>query len=67
MHYEVIWHGKSSEFDDYAEALEYAKTMTFEEEKFDTALIIISSEDGVKLQGVRWIIFGMYELVNLKI
>ena len=67
MKYEVIWHGKSFEFDDYDEAIEYARTMTFEEEKFDTALIIKRSEDCVKVQGVRWIIFGMYELVNLTI
>lgn len=67
MKYEVIWHGKSFEFDDYGESIEYAKTMTFEEEKFDTALIFIRSEDGVKIQGLRWIIFGMYELVNLNV
>lgn len=65
MKYEVIWHGKSFEFEDYVEALEYAKNMTFEEEKFDTALIFTRSDEGVKIQGIRWIIFGMYELVNL--
>ena len=67
MKYEVIWHGKSFEFDDYGEAIEHAKTMTFEEEKFDTALIFTRSEDEVKIQCLRWIIFGMYELVNLTI
>ena len=67
MKYEVIWHGKSFEFDEYNEALDFAKTMTFEEEKFDTALIFTRSEDDVKIQGLRWIIFGMYELVNLTV
>ena len=67
MKYEVIWHGKSFEFDDYGEAIEYAKTMTFEEEKFDTALILKRSENDVKIQGIRWIIFDMYELVNLTV
>lgn len=67
MKYEVIWHGKSFEFDDYGEAIEYAKTMILEEEKYDTALIITRSEDVVKIQGLRWIIFGMYEIVNLTI
>ena len=67
MKYEVIWHGKSFEFDDYDEAIEYARTMTFEEEKFDTALIIKRSEECIKIQAFRWIIFGMYEFVNLTI
>ena len=67
MKYEVIWHGKYFEFDDYGEALEYAKTMTIEEEKYDTALIFIRSEGDIKIQAVRWIIFGMYELVNLSV
>lgn len=66
-YYEVIWHGKSFEFEDYDEALEFSKTMTFEEKEYDTALIITRPEDGVKIQGLRWIIFGMYELVNLTI
>lgn len=65
MKYEVVWHGKSFEFDDYCEAIECAKEMTFEEEKFDTALMFIRSEDEVKIQGIRWIIFGMYEIVNI--
>ena len=67
MKYEVIWNGKSFEFDNYDEALEYARIMTLEEEKFDTALIFKRSEDGVKIQGVRWICLGLYELVNLTI
>lgn len=67
MKYEVIWHGKYFEFDDFGEALEYAKKMTFEEEKYDTALIFTRSESDIKIQAVRWIIFGMYELVNLSV
>ena len=67
MKYEVIWHGKSFEFSDYYEALDFAKIMTFEEEKFYTALILKRSEDDVKIQGIRWILFDMYELVNLTI
>lgn len=67
MNYELIWHGKSFEFEDYDEAVAFAETMTCEEKKYDTALIITRSEDGVKIQGLRWIIFGMYELVNLTI
>ena len=67
MKYEVIWQGRYCEFDDYNEALEYAKTITFKEEKYDTALILSKNKKGVKIQGLRWIIFGMYELVNLTI
>ena len=67
MKYEVIWQSKSFEFDNYYEALEYAKVMTLEEEKFDTALIFTRSKDCVKIQGVRWICLNLYELVNLTI
>ena len=64
---EVIWHGKSFEFDDYEEAIEHAKIITLKEDKFDTALIFTRSKDGVKIQGLRWIIFETYELVNLTV
>lgn len=67
MKYEVICRGKSCKFDNFDEALQYAKMITFEEEKFDTALIIERSDSDVKIQGLRWIIFNMYEVVNLTI
>ena len=67
MEYEVIWHGTSRKFDNFDEALHHAKMVTFEEEKFDAALIIKRTDLSVKIQGLRWIIFGMYELVNLTI
>ena len=67
MKYEIIWNGTVRACDDYDEAIECAKMLTLEEEKYYTALILMRSEDTVKLQAVRWIIFGMYELVNLTI
>ena len=67
MKCEVIWNGKSFEFNDYDRAIKHAKSATYKEEKFDTALIIKRSNDGVELEGLRWIIFDMYELVNLNV
>lgn len=66
--YRVIWHGNEEVFDKFKDALQYARIMTIEEDKFDTALIITRRlyDDGeVKISCVRtlhWIVGGLYEL-----
>lgn len=64
--FEVLWNGKIRKFDDYGEALEYAKTMTFEEEELNDALIISIKKDGAaKLEGLHWFHGGAYLVEKL--
>ena len=63
---EVLWRSKIARFDDYGEALEYAKTMTCEEEVHDTALVISAKKDGTaRVDGVHWISGGMFLIEKL--
>lgn len=63
---EVLWNGKIRKFDDYGEALEYAKTMTFEEEEYNDAFIISSKKDGTAIMdGVHWFHGGAYLVEKL--
>lgn len=63
---QVLWRSKIAKFDDYGEALEYAKTMTFEEDVHDTALVIsIKKDNTARLDAVHWISGGMYIVEKL--
>ena len=64
---QVLWRSKIAKFDDYGEALEYAKTMTFEEdEDYNDAFIISAKKDGTAiLEGVHWVMGGAYLVEKL--
>lgn len=67
MDFEVLWDGKINRFDDYGEALEFAKTMTFEEEVHNTALLVsIKKDDTIKIEGVHWMYGGCYVIEEWK-
>ena len=62
----MLWHGKIRTFVDYGEALEYAKTMTFEEEELNDAFMISIKEDNTAiLEGVHWFHGGAYLIEKL--
>ena len=66
MDFEVLWNGSISKFDDYGEALEYAKTMTFEEDECNDAFIISIKRDGKAiLEGLHWFHGGAYLVEKL--
>ena len=63
---EVLWHGKIYKFDDYVEALDYAKIMTYGEEKYDSAMIIsIKKDNTARVDGVHWIVDSIFLVEKL--
>lgn len=71
----VIWNKNEFVFNKFEEVVNKCEELTYGEEKHDTALIITRYEyfgdfPDVKIsrvQGFRWIVDGVFELVNLNV